>query len=226
MPYLRRRLRLLLIDNRGCGQSDPTPKGFTVSDLARDVIAVLDAAGLARAHVMGISLGRMVAQEVAIQYPERVDRLVLAATTPGWPFGHPMPSSSAALMMRSGQLTREVALRQHVENALSARTVVERPELVERLIRHELAHPVDPAALSALVAAGAGYSGQLRQARIKARTLVVHGEDDTVVDPRNGKLLAERIPQAELVTVAGQGHLLFWEDPRGFGQLVCSFLLA
>jgi len=100
------------------------------------------------------------------------------------------------------------------------------PELVERLIRHELAHPVDPAALSALVAAGAGYSGQLRQARIKARTLVVHGEDDTVVDPRNGKLLAERIPQAELVTVAGQGHLLFWEDPRGFGQLVCSFLLA
>jgi len=223
---LRRRFRLVLVDNRGCGRSTAATTGFAVADMARDVVAVLDAAGIARAHLVGISLGGMVAQEVAVSYPERVDRLVLAATTPGWPFGHPMPASSAALMLGTSRLDREVALRRHVENALSASTVVERPELVERLIRHQAARPTDPKAWSALASAGAGYSGQLRQTRIRARTLVLHGEDDTVVDPRNGKLLAERIPDAELVILPGLGHLFFWEDPQGFIDAVSSFLLA
>jgi pimeloyl-ACP methyl ester carboxylesterase len=224
VPGLCRRFRLVLIDNRGSGRSDPAPAPFPVADLARDVITVLDAAGIARAHVLGISLGGMVAQELAISYPQRVDRLVLVATTPGWPYGHPMPAPFAALMMASGRMDHTEALRRHVENALSASTVVERPKLVERLIRHQQAHPTEPAAWSALAAAGAGYSGQRRQARITARTLVLHGDDDTVVDPRNGKLLAERIPDSTLVTLAGLGHLLFWEDPARFVELVTSFL--
>ena len=221
---LGRCCRLVLVDNRGCGRSDLTPKGFAVSDLARDVVTVLDAAGIARAHVMGVSLGGMVAQELAISHPERVDRLVLVATTPGWPFGHPMPAGSTALMMQSNRMEPEVALRRYTENALSARTLVERPQIVDSLIRHIAARPIDPQAGSALAAAGAGYSGQLRQTRIRAKTLILHGEDDTVVDPRNGKLLAERIPDSELVSLPGQGHLLFWEDPDGFVELVCSFL--
>jgi hypothetical protein len=65
----------------------------------------------------------------------------------------------------------------------------------------------------------------LRQARIGARTLVLHGDADTVVDPRNGRLLADRIPNARLVTFPELGHLLFWEDPDGFTDAVTSFLL-
>ena len=224
LPGLSRRFRIVLVDNRGCGRSEPARAGFAVADLARDVVAVLDAARIARAHVLGISLGGMVAQEFAISNPERVDRLVLVATTPGWPYGHPMPAASTALMMATGRMDPEVALRRHVQNALSVRTVVERPELVERLIRYHTAHPIEPRAWSALTSAGAGYSGQRRQARITARTLVLHGDDDTVVDPRNGKLLAERIPDSTLVTMPGLGHLLFWEDPAGFVDVVTSFL--
>jgi pimeloyl-ACP methyl ester carboxylesterase len=224
VPGLRRQFRLVLIDNRGSGRSDPSPGPFSVAEMARDVVAVLDAAGIARAHALGISLGGMVAQELAISYPQRVNRLVLVATTPGWPFGHPMPASFAALMMSTGRLDREDALRRHVENALSAKTVVERPELVDQVIKHQNAHPTEPKAWSALAAAGAGYSGQRRQVRIEARTLVLHGEDDTVVDPRNSKVLAERIPNSTLVTLPGLGHLLFWEDPQGFVELVTTFL--
>lgn len=154
----------------------------------------------------------MVAQEMAVDYPERVGDLILVSTTPGWPFAYPMPAVSAALIARTGSLTREVAARSHAENALSARTVLDRPEVADRLV--------------AQAAAGAGYTGRLRQTRIRARTLVLHGSADTVVDPGNGKLLADRIPGAQLVIFPELGHLLFWEDPDGFVDAVTSFLLA
>ena len=168
----------------------------------------------------------MVAQELAIGHPERVDGLVLAGTTPGWPFAYPMPTASVRLLATTARMTAEAARRRHTENALSARTVRQRPELVNRLLDlHQGARPVDSGALSAQAAAGARYAGRLRQARIRARTLVLHGDADTVVDPRNGKLLADRIPGARLVTFPGLGHLLFWEDPGGFAAAVAPFLL-
>src|SRR6266704_2873155 len=91
LPALRRSFRLVLVDNRGTGRSGRPDGSFTVADMAGDVVAVLDAAGIGRAHVLGASLGGMVAQELAITRPERVDRLVLVGTTPGWPSGYPMP---------------------------------------------------------------------------------------------------------------------------------------
>ena len=85
--------------------------------------------------------------------------------------------------------------------------------------------PVEQAVLSAQAMAGARYAGRLRHGRIQARTLVVHGSADTVVDPRNARVLAGRITGARLVTFPGLGHLLFWEDPDGFAAVVTSFLL-
>jgi 3-oxoadipate enol-lactonase len=228
-PVLRnlgRHFRLVLVDNRGSGRSDLPPGSFGVADMAGDILSVLDGAGIRRAHVMGVSLGGMVAQELAVDYPERVGDLILVSTTPGWPFAYPMPAVSAALIARTGSLTREVAARSHAENALSARTVLDRPEVADRLVALQGTRPADPGALAAQAAAGAGYTGRLRQTRIRARTLVLHGSADTVVDPGNGKLLADRIPGAQLVIFPDLGHLLFWEDPDGFVDAVTSFLLA
>jgi pimeloyl-ACP methyl ester carboxylesterase len=223
---LRRHLRLVLVDNRGSGRSSLPHGSFSVADMAGDILAVLDGAGISRAHVMGVSLGGMVAQELAIDHPDRVGDLVLVSTTPGWPFAYPMPAVSAALIARTGSLTREVAARRHAENALSARTVVDRPEVADRLVALQDMRLADPRAWAAQAAAGAGYTGRLRQTRVRARTLVLHGSADTVVDPGNGKLLADRIPGAQLVMFPELGHLLFWEDPDGFVDAVTSFLLA
>ena len=228
-PVLRklgRHFRLVLVDNRGTGRSDLPPGSFSVADMAADILAVLDGGGIRRAHVMGVSLGGMVAQELAVHHPERVDGLVLVSTTPGWPFAYPMPAVSVALIAATGRMTREVALRRHTENALSARTVKHRPEVADRLVEVQSSRPADPRALPAQAAAGARYAGRLRQTRINARTLVVNGDADTVVDPRNGKLLADRIPGAQLMIFPELGHLLFWEDPDGFTDVVTSFLLA
>lgn len=222
---LRRDFRLVLVDNRGCGRSDRSAGLFGVAAMVGDIVAVLDAAGIRKAHVMGASLGGMVAQELAITHAERVDGLVLACTAPGWPFAYPMPPASVRLMLVTAVITAEVARRRYTENALSARTVRDRPELVDHLLELQASQPAEPRALAAQAAAGALYAGRGRQARIRARTLVLQGSADTVVNPRNGRLLADRIPDARLVTFPELGHLLFWEDPDGFTDAVTSFLL-
>lgn len=223
---LQRHFRLVLVDNRGSGRSDLPAGSFDVSDMAVDVLAVLDRASVRRAHVVGASLGGMVAQELAIDHPERVDGLVLVSTTPGWPFAYPMPAVSVPLIAATRGMPREVALRRHAENALSARGIQRRPELVGRLVELQRSHPMAPGAWPAQAAAGARYAGHLRQTRIRARTLVLHGAADTVVDPRNAKLLADRIPGARLVIFPELGHLLFWQDPHGFADTVTSFLTS
>lgn len=228
-PVLRklsRQFRLVLIDNRGTGSSERPPDSFTVADMAGDVTAVLDAAHIGRAHVLGVSLGGMVAQDLAVTHPDRVDRLVLVSTTPGWPSGYPMPAPSLRLIGATHALSPEQALRPHAENALSARSVNHRPELVDHLVDVQRAGLPDSGVLLAQTAAGARYAGHRRQTRIQARTLVMHGGSDRVVDPRNARLLAERIPDARLETFPELGHLLFWEDPDSFARTVCAFLLS
>jgi 3-oxoadipate enol-lactonase len=223
---LRRRFRLVLIDNRGSGRSTTADRKFTVADMALDVTTVLDRSRIARAHVLGASLGGMVAQEVAIRFPQRVDRLVLACTTPGWPYGYPMPRASVRRMTEAASLPVEVAQRTLVENALAPETIKEHPELVERIVRNQKARSGDLAAWKALANAGATYSGGTRQSLIQALTLIMYGDADEVVDPRNSKLLSGRIPNSQVVVFPGLGHLFFWEKPAQFAKAVTSFLLA
>jgi len=223
---LQRRFRLVLVDNRGSGGSD-ADDAFRVPQMAADVVAVLDDVGLRAAHVLGASLGGMIAQEVAIDHPDRVDGLVLACTTPGWPFAYPMPAEWAGLIAATPRMEPATALRRHVEIALSPATVRDRPELVGQIIAQQrLEATGDRSARQAQAAAGARYVGSLRQQRIHARTLILHGEADRVVDPRNAALLARRIADADLVMLPGLGHLCFWEDPAGFTAAVTSFLLG
>jgi 3-oxoadipate enol-lactonase len=223
---LRRRFRLVLIDNRGSGRSATPDRKFTVADMGADVVAVLDSSGIARAHVLGASLGGMVAQELAIGYPQRVDRLVLACTTPGWPYGYPMPRASVQRMTAAVSLPVEAAQRSLVENALGPETLKEHPELVERIVRNQTARPGDTAAWKALANAGATYSGGTRQALIRALTLIMCGDADAVVDPRNSEVLAGRIPSSQVVVFPGLGHLFFWEQSAQFAKAVTTFLLS
>jgi 3-oxoadipate enol-lactonase len=207
-------------DNRGIGGSDIPPGPYTARQLAEDAVAVLEAAGMERADVVGTSLGGMVAQELAIAFPERINRLVLACTTPGGPSSHPMPQQTVDLMQTAPSLPPETALRRFVENALSPGVA---EELVERIVALRLANPFDPAGWQAQAAAGATFDAFDRLGSIQAPTLVVTGDQDVVVDPRNSELLAAGIPQARLERVTG-GHLFFWEDPDRFVSLVKDFL--
>jgi pimeloyl-ACP methyl ester carboxylesterase len=191
--------------------------------MAADALRVLDEAGVERAHVVGTSLGGMIAQELALARPERVERLVLACTTPGGPRAYPMPQVTVDLMTEAAGLAPEVALRRFVENALAPATGAGQPALVDRIMEHRLATAQAPAAWAAQVAAGATFDAYDRVGSIEAPTLVVTGTADAVVDPRNSELLAELLPAARLERFPG-GHLFFWEEPARLVTSVVAFL--
>jgi pimeloyl-ACP methyl ester carboxylesterase len=212
---------VVLFDNRGIGDSEAPLGPYSARMLAEDAVAVLDAAGLERAHVLGTSLGGMVALQVALDWPERVDRLVLACTTPGGESAAPMPEQTVRLIQESPGLPREVAMRRGVENALAPGAD---PAMIERIMEHRVATAQPLAAWLAQAAAGVSFDVWDRVGEISARTLVLTGDLDVVVDPRNSALLAEMIPGARLETFPGAGHLFFWEEPEPFVQVVKEFL--
>lgn len=218
-PALAERFRVLSFDNRGIGESDVPAPPYTARELAEDAVAVLDAEGVDRAHVVGASLGGMAAQELAAGFPERVDRLVLACTTPGGAGAVPMPAQTVALMQEAAMLAPEVALRRFVENALAPHAD---ESLVEELYQRRLANPPDPVGWQGQAAAGATFDGSALE--ISAPTLVLQGAEDAVVDPGNAALLAERIPGARVELFSRCGHLFFWEQPEHFAGTVAEFL--
>ena len=225
LPELAEQFDVILFDNRGIGESDAPPGPYTVAEMAADAVQVLDETGVARAHVVGTSLGGMIAQELALAHPERVDRLVLACTTPGGQKAHPMPQVTVALMAEAATLEPAVALRRFVENALAPATVEAHPEIVEQIMAHRLATAQQPAAWAAQASAGATFDAYDRLGALAAPTLVQHGDEDVVVDPRNADLLVELLPDARLERVPG-GHLFFWEAPEQFVASVAAFLEA
>jgi pimeloyl-ACP methyl ester carboxylesterase len=216
--------RVLLIDNRGVGESDVPAGPYAVAQMAEDVVAVLDDAGIERTSLFGVSLGGYIAQELALTRPERIERLVLCSTAPGGPTAHPMPQRTVDVFARYPTMEREAGLRMFVENSLGDRGTRERPELVEEIFTYRLGHAPSVEAWTAQAAAGATYVSGERVSAISIPTLVIHGGEDVVVDPRNAELLGELIPNARVEIVPERGHLLVWEDSERVAELVREFL--
>ncbi len=221
VPLLRDRFTTVAFDNRGLGVSGTAGGPYTVGRLAADARAVLREAGLDRAHVLGISLGGLVAQELAAATPELVDRLVLVGTTPGGWRSHGPPGPLLRLFAQAPTLGREQLLRAFVENALAA----DAPHtLVEKILTYRRGAPPTLGAWLAQAGAGIWFGVTGRSGPITAPTLVLHGDRDRVVDPRNGRLLADGIAGARHVAFEGAGHLVFWEQPDRFASTVTDFL--
>ena len=219
VPGLAERYRVLSFDNRGIGESDKPDGPYTARQMAGDALQVLDEAGIDRAHVLGASLGGMIAQELAVAAPKRVHKLVLCCTTPGGAETVPMPDVTVQLFADAAELAPEVALRRFVENALGANPPA---GLVDELYRRRVENPPDQAGWLAQAAAGMTFAGV--DSEIAATTLILTGTADNVVDQRNADVLARRIPDARVERFPGAGHLFFWEQPADFVKVVREFL--
>lgn len=221
---LAERFRVVLVDNRGVGESDAPAGPYTVAQLAADVVAVLDDAGLERTNLFGVSLGGYVAQELALAHPGRLRKLVLCSTAPGGPKAVPMPQATQEVFARYPTMEREAGLRMFVESSLGERGVRELPELVEEIFRYRLGHAPTVEAWAAQATAGATFDAYDRVGAISVPTLVLHGGADVVVDPRNAELLGSLVPGACVEVVPDRGHLLIWEDSERVAGLVTEFL--
>ena len=221
LPALSQHYRTIYFDNRGMGRSD-VPRGpYRMEVMAQDAASVLDAAGLAAAHVIGASMGGMIAQELALRHPKRVMSLMLGCTSYGgllarWPsFSHAprnMPLNEDA------QMSREFALIPMLYSPSTSLDLIAEDMRVRASCRWSYR----------------GFWGQFggilmwhsyrRLPRIKAPTLVVHGEDDKLVPPANGRAVANRIPGARFELLPKAGHILMTDQAEACMRLMLEFL--
>ena len=218
---LAQQYRTLAFDNRGVGQSDVPPGPYSIATMASDAAAVLDAAGVARAHVFGISMGGMIAQEFALQYPARTRSLILGCTSPGGPLAVRAESTVVDVVMARG-MTLEQAREAILPYIYDAATPREKIEQDVNMRRDWLPTPAGYLGQLQGIMAGECYS---RIDRITASTLVIHGKSDALVPPGNGQLIADRIPGAKLVLLDHASHLFLTDQAEKAHKEILEFLL-
>ena len=205
------RFTVITFDHRGTGESDtPETPPYSTRGFARDVVAVLDAAGVNRAHVYGHSMGGRVAQWLGIDHPERVGGLVLGATTPGKAHGAPR-DPEAELILRTADMKRLEPLM------ASPEYLALQPNAFHR-------RPLLPHAQRLHFRASDEHDAWDHLPTIVAPTLVIHGTEDRLNPTANAALLASRIPHATVALVAGGRHFFFEEQRLDASRLVCEFL--
>ena len=218
IPALSRHFRTITFDIRG--EQNLT---HGVADLSAEVVALLDHLGIKKTHVLGTSLGGFVAQDLALNRPDLVNRLVLICTSYG---RGPEPISPKALgrMLGWGSLSSESAVRRGLEMATSDAYREENPEEFDLIVRWRLADSPSLSAYYEQMMAGARFDVSHDVGNIMSPTLVVHGADDRYVPVANATALAEAIPNAKLRVLEDAGHLVFIERAKEVNKEIVSFI--
>jgi 3-oxoadipate enol-lactonase len=225
---LARRCTLAAYDQRGLGQSGKPDGPYTMTDYADDAAGLLDVLGWASAGVIGVSFGGMVAQELAIRHPERVDRLVLACTSPGGALGASYPLHELEDVPDE---VRHPRLLELADTRCDEAWQAEHPDEVAAVLAYrrqseDLSRSDPEARAGALLQlqARAGHDTRDRLPTISCPTLVCGGRYDGIAPPANSEALASRIPGAELALFEG-GHMFFIQD-RAAWPTITEFLVA
>jgi 3-oxoadipate enol-lactonase len=225
-PVFAERYRVIAFDNRGAGQSDVPDRPYTTRMMAGDTVGLMDVLGIERAHVLGASLGGMIAQEIALNHPGRVRSLQLHCTL-GRPDGFLRAQISAGRIQRRG-LSREESLRAGYLWLFAPSTYNERPEFVEMFVQNALANPF-PMSLTGFERqcdAVETHDALDRVHAIRCPVLITVADQDVLVPERFSRALSKRMPGAEFRLIEGAGHGYFWESPDLFNACCLNFLAA
>lgn len=204
--HLAPHCRVLTYNQRGIGGSEVLDEDVDMTDFARDLAALLDEVGMARASLVGISFGGRVAQEMALILPERVDRLVLVATSCGGPHHAPGDPRARAALRSADRLPAEVWMRDLIPALFGDRFRAAHTDRLDRLARLWARHPPDPVGLARQWQAYDAFDRWADLPGLSAPTLVIHGTEDRMSPVSNARVLAARIPGARLHLLDGVGH--------------------
>lgn len=236
LPEFARHYRAIAFDNRGVGRTSKPAGPYSIHQMADDAAGVMDALGVARAHVLGVSMGGMIAQELALRHPERVSALVLACTFPE-PDATVEDRRSFMVGQLGGQVSADGELQIDVAS-LNPLLFVQQmlpavfnpsfiasdlPKLMQ-VFAGALQYGFSMEAILGQVAAVMGHRTTDRLHRIAVPTLVLTGDADQLVAPSNSDILAREIPGAKLVKVPGGSHGFNFETPEVFNREVIDFL--
>jgi 3-oxoadipate enol-lactonase len=214
LPHFTDRFDCVLYDNRGAGRSSVPHRPISMPQLAGDAVKVLDALDIGSAHVYGVSMGGMIAQEMAIRFPDRVRGLILGGTSHGGPRAvRPALRELRVLGGSMSGLSPNRRARLIAAALFSPEFRREHPERVDELLRYFFAHPAQQRGRLLHWWALMYHDTAVQLRRIAAPTLILHGGADRLLPPANAELLGRQIPDAEVAIVAGAGHAYLWEQP-------------
>ncbi len=205
IPTYSREFRLVLFDNRGVGRTDRPDVVYTAAMMSEDLAGLLDAIDINSAHIRGFSFGGMIAQEFALRYPERVRSLVLTVTSCGGPNSVIAPPAD---MPDIQQLPPKEATEALLRCFITEEFINKNPFVFQQLVGFALEHPVDLGGFAKHTGAIASHDTYDRLPDIRVPTLVLAGDADTIIPVENARILASRIPNAELVILKNAGHML------------------
>jgi pimeloyl-ACP methyl ester carboxylesterase len=218
--------RTLLFDNRGTGRSDKPDHPYSMRTFADDAAALLDAVGFSHAHIFGASMGGMIAQQFALDHPDRLDRLILCCSTPGGPHATIPSQDTLEAIANSGGLPPAEATRLNRRFAFTPAFLAAHEDYLESKLAREIEHPTPPYALAHHFWAAAHFNIFDRLPEIRHRTLVMVGREDLMLPAPNSVLLAQRIPDADLVMYANAGHGVLTERRRECLEAIIRFLMG
>ena len=228
MPGLAEQFCVILFDNRGIGQTDKPDGPYSASMLAADTAGLLEALDVERATVMGHSMGGFVAQELALERPDLVSELILAATHFGGPDHVPITEEAMAVFADiSGDPVER--FRRGLAVSTAPGFAEENPGIIEEWMAYRVQNPIEQGPYQAQLAVGMGlvseeaaYAHRLH--RVQAPTLILFGEHDKVVPPANAQLLADKIPDSAVNILPDAGHFFPLETPDAAVQAIVDFL--
>ena len=227
VPLLAEQFQVITFDNRGVGQSDKPAGLYTAQMLAADTVGLIDGLGIEKAIILGHSMGGFIAQALALDFPQRADKLILCSTNFGG--SHHVPVTAEALKVltdvSSDPLTR-------FKNGLVVSTAPgwaeKHPELIQEWIEWRISNPIEPGPYQAQLAIGlalldntAAFEERLFQINIP--TLILFGAYDKVAPPENAFLLAEKIAGSQVVIFPDAGHFFPIEIPETASETVTNF---
>ncbi|MHB8085089.1 MAG: alpha/beta fold hydrolase [Dehalococcoidia bacterium] len=224
IPEFSKKYKVIAFDNRGVGRTDAPQSPYSIHTMVEDTAGLLDALGIEKAHMLGLSLGGRVAIEFALQYPQKVNRLILACASA---YSHPWTKQVVEILIRMDRegASQETRCR-YLLLLLFTLRFFEDSTRVQRAVNYMMANPYpQPAhAFVGQCAAVAEHDSRQSIGRISALTLVLAGKEDILDPPVLSEELHAGIPGSELVILEGGGHALFQEIPHKFNRAVLDFL--
>lgn len=225
VPALSKYFRVITFDNRGAGRTSAPDKPYSIAGMADDLAALMDNIGIEKAHILGWSMGGYIAQEFALKYKARVEKLILMATAPSID-GYGRNVVTSWINVRRSNMSKEQTVRLTASWLYGPELLNDGPRF-ERAVQNSVANPYSQLDHAFIRQAQAvlTFTAEDRVKGITQETLVIGCEDDILVPARNSEKLAKLLPNATLKMLPG-GHAGCIENPNEFNRTFLEFLGA
>ena len=222
---LAEHFRVITFDNRGVGETTVPSGRFTVAEMAADTVGLMDALGIDSAHVFGVSMGGLIAQVLALDYPDRVKKVALGCTTHGGRHAVQPQKEVMQLLAKASDpsIPVEESVQMRLPTIVSERFIREEPERLEEFVRSSVQHWPTPEGAAGQMGALSVFNVKKRLGEIRCPVLVITGAEDRMMPAENSRLLAEGIEGAVQYTVEEAGHQFFFEKPDEVNRVLIDF---